>query len=190
MPTARWSLLDRVPESLLVLDAKGRITFVNRCFRSRVTSFSVIGLSFVRDLVKDCDKGAVTDSLAQAQSSCDDVVDVECEVLIVAANNSFPEFASCALQVMAGASTEAYTVVSLRRLRVEVRAAKCCDDDVLDFIENAPIALQWLSETGHVLWCNQTGMSVCMYVRRCIGARLLRAVASHAAVPSDLCACA
>jgi hypothetical protein len=24
--------------------------------------------------------------------------------------------------------------------------------DLLDYVENAPIALQWLSETGHVLW--------------------------------------
>ena len=35
--------------------------------------------------------------------------------------------------------------------------------EFVDFFENAPIALHWLSDTGHVLWANKTEMSVLGY---------------------------
>ena len=34
---------------------------------------------------------------------------------------------------------------------------------LIDFFQNAPIALHWLSGTGHVLWANQTELDVLGY---------------------------
>jgi len=37
------------------------------------------------------------------------------------------------------------------------------DAELVDFFQNAPIALHWLSGTGHVLWANQTELDVLGY---------------------------
>ena len=39
----------------------------------------------------------------------------------------------------------------------------CLQTEFVDFFDNAPIALHWLSDTGHVLWANKTEMSVLGY---------------------------
>ena len=35
--------------------------------------------------------------------------------------------------------------------------------DLIDFCENAPIALHWLSSTGHILWANETELNLLGY---------------------------
>jgi|LauGreDrversion2_3_1035106.scaffolds.fasta_scaffold353961_1 hypothetical protein len=35
--------------------------------------------------------------------------------------------------------------------------------ELLDFLNKAPIAMHWLSGTGHVLWANETEMNVLGY---------------------------
>jgi len=46
--------------------------------------------------------------------------------------------------------------------------------EFVDFFENAPIALHWLSDTGHVLWANKTEMSVLGYTpEEYIGANIM-----------------
>jgi len=37
------------------------------------------------------------------------------------------------------------------------------DAELIDFFQNAPIALHWLSGTGHVMWANQTELDVLGY---------------------------
>ena len=37
------------------------------------------------------------------------------------------------------------------------------DQELLDFLNKAPIAMHWLSATGHVLWANETEMNVLGY---------------------------
>ena len=38
-------------------------------------------------------------------------------------------------------------------------------EELLDFFDNAPIALHWLSGTGHVLWANKMEMESLGYTR-------------------------
>ena len=35
--------------------------------------------------------------------------------------------------------------------------------DLIDFFQNAPIALHWLSSTGHILWANKMELSILGY---------------------------
>ena len=37
------------------------------------------------------------------------------------------------------------------------------DAELIDFFQNAPIAMHWLSGTGHVMWANQTELDVLGY---------------------------
>jgi PAS domain S-box-containing protein len=37
------------------------------------------------------------------------------------------------------------------------------DSELVDFFQNAPIALHWLSGTGHVMWANQTELDILGY---------------------------
>ena len=39
------------------------------------------------------------------------------------------------------------------------------ESELLAFLNNAPIAMHWLSGTGHVLWCNQTELDVLGYTK-------------------------
>jgi len=40
------------------------------------------------------------------------------------------------------------------------------DAELIDFFQNAPIALHWLSGTGHVMWANQTELDVLGYTAK------------------------
>jgi hypothetical protein len=40
---------------------------------------------------------------------------------------------------------------------------KASEKELLDFLNKAPIAMHWLSGTGHVLWANETEMNVLGY---------------------------
>jgi PAS domain S-box-containing protein len=44
---------------------------------------------------------------------------------------------------------------------IVVKRAK--DSELIDFFQNAPIALHWLSGTGHVMWANQTELDTLGY---------------------------
>ena len=45
----------------------------------------------------------------------------------------------------------------------DILAQRHKDAELVDFFQNAPIALHWLSGTGHVLWANQTELDVLGY---------------------------
>jgi len=45
----------------------------------------------------------------------------------------------------------------------DILAQREKDAELIDFFQNAPIALHWLSGTGHVMWANQTELDVLGY---------------------------
>ena len=53
-------------------------------------------------------------------------------------------------------------------------AQRAQDEELIDFFQNAPIALHWLDATGHVIWANQRELDVLGYTqchRRAIAER-------------------
>jgi len=56
-----------------------------------------------------------------------------------------------------------HVVVSGRMTTVVSEEKKASEKELIDFLNKAPIAMHWLSGTGHVLWANETEMNVLGY---------------------------
>jgi PAS domain-containing protein len=180
---------DKVPESILIAEKLlGKIKHVNVHFRNRIMNFGDINsLFFVQDLVRERDRAAVRDCMAAAvaaaaaggsSSAGAAVQDVDCDILVLSPTNEFPLYTKCHVQL----SVDGADIVMSVRPRHVPREGCACNaaapvttsnsdapasannvDDVQDYVNNAPIALQFLSASGHVLWTNKVTLDLLGY---------------------------
>jgi PAS domain-containing protein len=179
---------DKVPESILIADTlHGKIRHVNVHFRNRIMDFGDINnLFFVQDLVRERDRAAVRDCMAAAVAAAAGgtgaaaaaVQDVDCDILVLSSSNQFPLYTGCHVQLSVDGAD---IVMSVRPRHVPTEGCACNAaapvttstgdspasannvDDVQDYVNNAPIALQFLSSSGHVLWTNKVTLDLLGY---------------------------
>lgn len=160
---------DCIPVSILILDNNEKISFANSNFHNYVMYFSnLTELSFIKDIVKEEDKSKVRESIKKSKLLKKNQI-ISCNILILNDDNNFPTYKFYTLNIKTESTStfivfnEIYnnctiTTDSNEVIKKEVIKKKYDDeyvDDVMDFIDNAPIALQRLSATGHVLWANK-----------------------------------
>lgn len=179
---------DKVPESILIAEKLlGKIRHVNVHFKNRIMDFQDIGsLFFVQDLVRERDRAAVRDCMAAAvaaaaaggSSTGAAVQGVDCDILVLSPANEFPLYTKCHVQLSVDGAD---IVMSVRPRHVPTEGCACNAaapvttsnsdapasannvDDVQDYVNNAPIALQFLSASGHVLWTNKVTLDLLGY---------------------------
>eukprot|EP00284_Hemiselmis_tepida_P002703 CAMPEP_0174951288 /NCGR_PEP_ID=MMETSP1355-20121228/94772_1 /TAXON_ID=464990 /ORGANISM="Hemiselmis tepida, Strain CCMP443" /LENGTH=841 /DNA_ID=CAMNT_0016198939 /DNA_START=211 /DNA_END=2736 /DNA_ORIENTATION=+ len=86
----------------------------------------------------------------------------ECDTLAVGSSKGFPIWRryDWALNALPDGKL---IVVSGRMTTVVSEEKRAGEKDLVDFLNKAPIAMHWLSGTGHVLWANETEMNVLGY---------------------------
>src|SRR6185369_18087735 len=50
-------------------------------------------------------------------------------------------------------------------LKRELAAIRAREQDLIDFVENASLALHWVDADGHILWANQAELDLLGYTR-------------------------
>eukprot|EP00601_Ochromonadales_sp_CCMP2298_P009482 CAMPEP_0173244726 /NCGR_PEP_ID=MMETSP1142-20121109/16289_1 /TAXON_ID=483371 /ORGANISM="non described non described, Strain CCMP2298" /LENGTH=473 /DNA_ID=CAMNT_0014176605 /DNA_START=22 /DNA_END=1439 /DNA_ORIENTATION=- len=157
-----------LPDPVCVIDQEGRILRSNVCFQSEVVRTSV---NFLVDIVGKAGKQEVVDALAvcaggtgarlYAISTFTFAGETQLPVLrsmnwsiglLDTDDSSSPvEYVLCGHFRDALENQTVAEVNTLDNQRFSVTT-----DEFLDFFQKAPIALHWLSGTGHVLWANDT----------------------------------
>jgi PAS domain S-box-containing protein len=184
MSQAIASALELVPEAVAVLDAKtGKILRGNKRFcRSICNVAASDSLPFVENFIGTEDrerfevaigrarevagKEPDSSSAATAESDMDDWLATpvvrDCDTLAAGSTKGFPVWRryDWMLRMVPG---EEEVLVSGRMTTVVSEIKKESELELMDFLNKAPIAMHWLSGTGHVLWANQTELNVLGY---------------------------
>lgn len=114
---------------------------------------------FCVDLVRDTDYNRVLAWLYSAPKRST----IHCDFLVLQ-RSEFPVYIPVQLRMLTKASRAAseYNVcLAVKQLPSDTNAAML--DTLLDFVNNAPIGLQWLSPSATVLWANQCHLDLLGY---------------------------
>lgn len=150
-----------LPEAICILDHSHKFEFVNKVFERNVCSLQR-GSNYVfeEDLVHPDDKPLFLAALSEAanglSASCKSL-----RTLTTTGSNDFPIFRRYNW-LLNGELGEGKIILSGRMVTV-VDGEEDVEGEFLDFFQRAPIALHWLSGTGHILWANDTELQVLGY---------------------------
>lgn len=165
-------MFNTAPFCIASLDETGAIATANRRFEEHMGPLTTLkGVGFVTALVgKDImEEFAAAVTACRTDGSPQQLCDVDTLVLVEGMpmyrrfNWSLGVWDTPGSVALYGTMT---TVVDAEKRERET--------EFVDFFDNAPIALHWLSDTGHVLWANKTEMSVLGYTpEEYIGANIM-----------------
>ena len=160
---------DELPDAVCGISADGVVKWGNRRFLRSVSSVAV-GLDFVQNLVgkEDADRFQIAlGRLEKREAESDDgswlstPIVRNCETLTSTARTDYPVWRRYDWSVSKAQNGD---VVLAGRPVSDVGVEKIASEkELVDFLNKAPIAMHWLSGTGHVLWANETEMNVLGY---------------------------
>ncbi|KAK3263254.1 hypothetical protein CYMTET_27930 [Cymbomonas tetramitiformis] len=159
-------MFDHIPEALLILDSQsGVVIHGNSKFDAHVGALKIIqGKVFADTCLKAMNKGAFEEKVAELKgkvhdpnASDEDSFLGNLQILQVKQDNSLPFYGRFDLAFSID-SDNSRCFVTFRRVSPLSAAEREAEAEYADFFDNAPIALHWLSGSGHILWANKTEM--------------------------------
>lgn len=157
-----------VPVALIGLNSNYAVLDVNEWFRGAFTSCKITGLNFVNDLIKKEYRQDVETFLDECTSSYPSShIKLDCAITFPTNKHAFPRSFNVYMSgkrsmdkayiTIALICSKAYSIPSSEELASTLKRNVGIDiEDIVDYIEEAPIALHLLSASGHVLWSNKT----------------------------------
>jgi PAS domain S-box-containing protein len=158
-------LLDALPDAVCIVDKLGLIVQANSYFCKNIAKAErTVGISLLEDLIHQTDRDKLGIAVRQASSTGDRVVIGRCRTMTFEGANEFPVFRQYEWVVSGG--VEPGTVIASGRLvgakeRIVQEVEQ--EEELLDFFQNAPIALHWLSDKGIIIWANNTELQTLGY---------------------------
>ncbi|KAG5188484.1 hypothetical protein JKP88DRAFT_243475 [Tribonema minus] len=177
----KFSFFDLVPECVVILDGDtGIVLDANARFAAHVAPLSrVKGMSFVQNFINPDEATRFNVALAEAKARAkaqlnglaegDRAVEEDIPVLremvtLVLGKHlgDMPVYRRYDWAVSAEPES-GHVILSGRLVTVVDDARRAAENELIDYFNKAPIALHWLSSSGHVLWANETEMNVLGY---------------------------
>jgi len=160
-PMETSQVLEHLPFCVCVLDSTNAIITANSKFSALIDPKKIKGIDIVTALVEKAQQKDVTEAINEVRATSESRYRKHIDTLVLCEGmpiyrrfdwviGSWPDVEGAV--ALYGTMT---TVVDDEKLEKEA--------EFVDFFENAPIALHWLSDTGHVLWANKTEMRVLGY---------------------------
>jgi hypothetical protein len=160
--------LDRLPVNVLIADAiELKITYVNKCFEDQIMGkMQAVGMKFLLDFLKceeDRYKFECAISILQREVSRDDSVEVGAfQTLCLYGKERFPLYSSFLWSVTKlldgkimfsapkiAMANDNDTSTESSNNNNTTTSSILTTNEFVDFFQQAPIALHWLSGTGH-----------------------------------------
>jgi len=162
---AKAKLLDAAPLCALVLDKDGKASVVNKVFVELMGPlYKFSGYSFSQAAAEDEGKAKLAAAIEAVRSGASSRERLRnLQMITLAGESGLP--VKSYFDWFLGASCEVPGEVTLYGdpCSDDILEQRHKDAELVDFFQNAPIALHWLSGTGHVLWANQTELDVLGY---------------------------
>lgn len=146
---------DHIPVPVIVVDiASKRILNVNAAFKHSVMSCATIENLLLQDIIREADIDLVLKTLATS-------TDCRCNLLKFSTGNAFPEYVCVHLYSVCHQNN--YIICTLLESTLPSQTPLDHQETMIDYLEQAPIGLQWLSGEGRVLWANKTQLQLLGY---------------------------
>ena len=155
--TAKAKLLDAAPLCAVVLDDSGKVKVANALFIQLMGPvFKYENYSFSEAGANDDAKAKLLAAIGNVRSGASPRERLRnIEMLTLAGDAGLP--IKTHFDWFIGPSEEAGEVTLFGDpCSEDILEQRSKDAELIDFFQNAPIALHWLSGTGHVVWANQT----------------------------------
>jgi PAS domain S-box-containing protein len=158
---------------VVVLDLNNRtIVHVNKQFvREIAPAHRAVGLSFLTDLIQPSDRPAVETAMSNAFCPGVDYepgknlhVATSVNTLVLGVLGQYPIYRSYDWKFTKSEDDKFF--LCLGRLMTVLNAERHKDEaEMMDFFDNAPIAMHWLGGTGNIIWANKKEMQVMRFLR-------------------------
>lgn len=162
---AKARLLDAAPLCALILDKDGKVSVVNKAFVEFMGPlYKFSGYPFSEAAADDEGKAKLAAAIKAVRSGDSPRERLRnLKMITLAGEAGIPT--KCHFDWFLGAGCEAPGEVTLYGdpCSDDIVEQRHKDAELVDFFQNAPIALHWLSGNGHVLWANQTELDVLGY---------------------------
>jgi len=160
--TAKIKLLEAAPLCAVVLDDDGIAKEANKLFDELMGPvWKFANFEFAQSASDDKGKSALAAAISAVRSGASKREKLRnVEMLTLA--SGLPIKAHFDWFVGAGADGEGITLFG-DPCSDDLLEQRKKDAELIDFFQNAPIAMHWLSGTGHVMWANQTELDVLGY---------------------------
>ena len=161
----RSNYFNLCPEVVVCLHpTDNKVLFVNQAFEDKIAKpQKATGLEFVENLIHPVDRPRIRVALGTVLSKPPQEATPtlhSCRTLVLGSDTAFPLYCNVDWTIL---HVEGLVVLSGRQVTVVQDNEKEAQAGFMDFFNKAPIALHWLSSTGHVLWANETEMNVLGY---------------------------
>jgi len=156
-------LLDNAPLCAVVLDGAGRAKEINRLFEELMGPlYKFANFGFAQSAATDDGKATLGAAIARVHSGASKRERLRnLEMLTLAGDAGLP--IKSHFDWFIGASDSGEVVLYGDACSDDLLEQREKDAELIDFFQNAPIAMHWLSGTGHVMWANQTELDVLGY---------------------------
>ncbi len=150
------TIYDKIPIGIITLNFENIITYTNDFFRIDIIDFNaIIGMNFINELIKNDDRNKIKNTIAAIKNNDITCADIECKLLLISNDNQFPIHKAYTLTIYSDL-TQIIICFNKNKNNEHNNTYINASIDFLDYLNNAPIALQMLSDEGRVLWANQT----------------------------------
>ena len=156
---------DALQDAICLLEKTGLIVKANAYFFANIARAErTVGATTLEDMIHQADREKIIAGLQQVQGGGGRVAVGRCRTLTYEGENEFPVFRLFDWVLCTG--MEDNTVLASGRIvsakeRIEQEVER--EQELLDFFQNAPIALHWLSDKGIILWANNTELQTLGY---------------------------
>ena len=169
-------IFEVMPEAACLLDDDSRIVRVNSLFQQTIARAErTVGATTLEEMIHQADREKIVAGLQQVQGGGGRVAVGRCRTLTYEGENEFPVFRLFDWVLGPTGDQQRSLIAVGHAVSIKGRIAPDArqDLDLLDFFQNAPIALHWLSEKGTVLWANNAlldtlGYSAEEYIGHCV----------------------
>ncbi len=152
-----------IPEALILLAPTLHVLQINSIFRESFLDINgFIGSHLVDDFIASCDRDNVKESLKLKYA------EVNAHLLTPVAHR-LPKLIPIRMHIARQQDESVLVSIRHRDSYSEIISKEWSApsqeeyDNLIDYLNEAPIGLQWLSSTGHVLWSNRTQQELLEY---------------------------
>eukprot|EP01038_Epipyxis_sp_PR26KG_P004408 gene4408-6234_t len=157
------------PSCILCQDTY-QIVNVNESFNELIMSKSlVLNLNFFKDMIKESEKYLFQQSITDAKLNPNKMSDIQLYILIE--TNSVPTYEKYSWRMIIAGD---YLFLQGEKISLPPTFTDLYDNKLAaipthaqleDFLQKAPLAMHWLSGTGHIIWANDTELATLGYTR-------------------------
>ena len=161
-------LLDTLPDAICVIDSRSyTIKYINKTFSDDLMNINNLkDKDFVDNVIEQKDRSKFKVALSTVCMTPNEVEVGYCQSLALIGDEKFPVHKSYywSISKINQDNFAIRGILNHEKYHTKTKTDMDFSAELLDFFQNAPISLHWLTGTGHILWANNMELGKCIYM--------------------------